>query len=95
MSYRPRPRRHDARHRFYWPHLHGHLALTMPRSQIGRPLFIIDLDERMPLPPATPEFGPQWPIIRARIIARLRAHYPGHPWLNGEAPAEGTMNDER
>lgn len=75
-----RPRRISRRH--YWPHLNGHMGLTMPRSQIG--ILLVVLDEREPLPREVQSFGADWPAQRARIIERLRAKNPDHPWAREE-----------
>jgi hypothetical protein len=41
------------------------------------------LDERIPLAPA-PGFGASWPSQRARMLARLKARNPDHPWVREE-----------
>lgn len=79
-GFRPRPRRVSRQH--YWPHIHGHMRLTWPRSQIGTDMTIITDDA--PLPHAVASFGPDWPVVRARIIERLRAKNPDHPWVREE-----------
>lgn len=79
-SAKPRPRR--VSQNCYWPHINGHMGITMPRHDIGVPLVIID--DREPLPREVPSFGADWPAIRERVIARLRAKNPHHPWVQGE-----------
>jgi hypothetical protein len=47
------------------------------------------IDDR-PLAPA-PSYGDAWPAQRARIIERLRAKNPDHPWVR-EEESHGTQS---
>jgi hypothetical protein len=45
----------------------------------------IEIKQESAVPPANaPMFGPDWPVVRARVLARLAKMNPNHSWLEQE-----------